>query len=206
MLAWWESLSVISQIFACVAIPTSLVLLIQTVLMLIGIGADALDGVDADLDLDGDGVLDQEFLDTDPDPSGLDGLRIFTVRGIIAFAVVFGWVGLVMDTAGVALWLTIAIATASGVAMMVLLAAMMRAVMKLRSDGTLDNRNALGVSGRVYLTVPASRTGEGKVNVLLQGSYVERDAVTDEAADIPTGCEVVVTGLSGQTTLVVKRK
>ncbi len=204
MVAWWQSLSVISQIFACVAIPTSLVLLIQTVLMLIGIGADALDGADADLDLDGDGVLDQEFMD--PDPSGLDGLRIFTVRGIIAFAVVFGWVGLVMDTAGVALWLTIVVATAAGVAMMVLLAVMMRAVMRLRSDGTLDNRNALGVSGRVYLTVPASRTGEGKVNVLLQGSYVERDAVTDEAAEIPTGCEVVVTGLSGQTTLVVKRK
>lgn len=204
MVAWWQSLSVISQIFACVAIPTSLVLLIQTVLMLIGIGADALDGADADLDLDGDGVLDQEFLD--PDPSGLDGLRIFTVRGIIAFAVVFGWVGLVMDTAGVALWLTIVVATAAGAAMMVLLAVMMRAVMRLRSDGTLDNRNALGVSGRVYLTVPASRTGEGKVNVLLQGSYVERDAVTDEAAEIPTGCEVVVTGLSGQTTLVVKRK
>ena len=204
MVAWWQSLSVISQIFACVAIPTSLVLLIQTVLMLIGIGADALDGADADLDLDGDGVLDQEFLD--PDPSGLDGLRIFTVRGIIAFAVVFGWVGLVMDTAGVALWLTIVVATAAGAAMMVLLAVMMRAVMRLRSDGTLDNRNALGVSGRVYLTVPASRTGEGKVNGLLQGSYVERDAVTDEAAEIPTGCEVVVTGLSGQTTLVVKRK
>ena len=204
MVAWWQSLSVISQIFACVAIPTSLVLLIQTVLMLIGIGADALDGADADLDLDGDGVLDQEFMD--PDPSGLDGLRIFTVRGVIAFAVVFGWVGLVMDTAGVALWLTIVVATAAGAAMMVLLAVMMRAVMRLRSDGTLDNRNALGVSGRVYLTVPASRTGEGKVNVLLQGSYVERDAVTDEAAEIPTGCEVVVTGLSGQTTLVVKRK
>ena len=70
----------------------------------------------------------------------------------------------------------------------------------------LRNRNAIGKSGRVYLTIPASHNGEGKVNVLLQGSYVEREAVTDEEAPIPTGAEVVVVGVSGQTTLVVKRK
>ena len=58
----------------------------------------------------------------------------------------------------------------------------------------------------MYLTVPASRSGEGKVNVLLQGSYVEREAVTDEDTPLPTGAEVIVVGVSGQTTLVVKRK
>ena len=77
---------------------------------------------------------------------------------------------------------------------------------ELRSDGNLDNRNALGVSGKVYLTVPAKRGGEGKVNILLQGSYVERNAVTDEAEPLTTGSEIVVIGLSGQSTLVVKRK
>ena len=41
---------------------------------------------------------------------------------------------------------------------------------------------------------------------MLQGSFVEREAVTDEKEDIPTGCEVIVTGVSGQTTLVVMRK
>ena len=89
---------------------------------------------------------------------------------------------------------------------MTVLAFFVRTVMKLKNDGNLDNRNALGVSGKVYLTVPANRKGEGKVNVMLQGSFVERDAVTDENEDIPTGCEVVVTGVSGQTTLVVNRK
>ena len=78
--------------------------------------------------------------------------------------------------------------------------------MKLRNDGNLDNKNALGTSGRGYLTIPPSRSGEGKVNVLLQGSYVEVDAVTDEKEAIPTGAEIVVTGISGQTTLVVKKK
>ena len=45
-----------------------------------------------------------------------------------------------------------------------------------------------------------------EVNILLQGTYVERDAVTDENDPIVTGAEIVVVGISGQTTLVVKRK
>jgi membrane protein implicated in regulation of membrane protease activity len=41
---------------------------------------------------------------------------------------------------------------------------------------------------------------------MLQGSYVERDAVTDSDEEIPTGSEIVVVGLSGQTDLVVRKK
>ncbi len=216
MFAWWESLSAVSHVFACIAIPATVVLLVQTILMLIGIGTEGGDDfdapeleadVDTDIDVDvSDGVFGDGVLESDPDPLGLDGLRVFTVRGIIAFLVVFGWVGVMLDSSGAALWLSLPIAAVCGFAMMLLLAFLMRSVMKLRSDGNLDNRNALGVSGKVYLTVPAERKGEGKVNILLQGSYVERNAVTDEAEPIATGSEIVVTGLSGQTTLVVKRK
>lgn len=208
---WWNSLSLVSQIFALIAIPTTGVLLIQTILMLIGIGMDSdvdVDGaVDTDLDTDGgDGLFGDGEIDGDIDPTGLDSLRVFTVRGIIAFLVVFGWTGFMLDKAGVNIWIVVPIAAIAGFIMMYVLAVLMKAVMKLRNDGNLDNKNALGTSGRVYLTIPPSRTGEGKVNVLLQGSYVERDAVTDEAEPILTGSEVVVTGLSGQTTLIVKRK
>ena len=201
MFAWWDSLSLVSQIFACVAIPATVVLLVQTVLMLVGIGLEA-DGGDISVgeSIDADGP---EF---DVDLDGMDALRIFSIRGIIAFLVVFGWVGFVMDRAGVMLLITVPVAAVCGFLMMLVLALLMRTVMRLRNDGNLDNRNALGVSGRVYLTVPPARTGEGKVNILLQGTYVERDAVTDEGEPIPTGCEIVVIGLSGQTTLVVKRK
>ena len=90
--------------------------------------------------------------------------------------------------------------------MMFLLALLFKAVMGLRSDGNIDNRNAIGIAGKVYLTIPPARSGEGKVYVMLQGSYVERDAVTDDDAAIPTGAEIVVVGVSGQTDLVVRRK
>lgn len=217
---WWETLSLASRVFLCVAVPTTLLLLIQTVLMLIGMDGDFHDGADmghgdfvGGSDADGafdlgdahDGVFDGE-VSVDADTVGFEALRIFTVRGIIAFFVVFGWVGYAMDRAAISLFVTVPVAFVAGAAMMLLLAVLLRAVMKLRSGGNIDNRNAIGTAGTVYLAVPPKRSGVGKVNVLLQGSYVERDAVTDEAEGIPTGAEVLIIGLSGQTTLVVKRK
>lgn len=204
-------MSTAAQIFACVAIPATLILLIQTIMMFLGFGDDS-DGI-ADGGMDdigdtdvGDGVFGEELPSETPDISGLDGLRIFTLRGIVAFFVVFGWVGVVMDSAGASLWATVPIAVICGFAIMVLLALLFKAIMKLRNDGNTDNRNAVGTAGKVQLTIPPSRTGEGKVHLMLQGSYVERNAVTDETEAIPTGCEIIVVGISGQTDLVVKRK
>ena len=203
-------MGVATQVFYCIAIPATLLLLIQTVMMFLGMGEDA-DSID-DIDLDGGELPDAEGVFGDGDLSevqdvfGLDGLRIFTIRGLIAFFVVFGWVGIVMLGADVGLWITIPVAAICGFAMMVLLAFLVRGVMKLRSDGNTDNRNAVGIAGKVHLTIPPSRSGEGKVHVMLQGAYVERNAVTDSEEAIPTGCEIVVVGVSGQTDLVVKKK
>ena len=216
---WWSNLGIVLQIFYCIAIPATLVLLIQTIMMFIGIGDDGDIGdgdIDADIDMDTDGidvpddapdgVFGEDSVSETPDASGLVGLRIFTLRGIIAFFVVFGWVGVVMQEAGIHLAITLSVAAVSGFAMMVALAFLFKAVMKLRSDGNIDNRNAIGTSGKVYLTIPPARSGEGKVQVMLQGAFVERNAVTDEAEAIPTGTEIVVVGVSGQVDLIVKRK
>ena len=205
---WWEALSLTTQVFYCIATPATLVLLVQTVLLFLGVGEHADGDMDFSAGVDGDADTDGIFGDgvVEIDDGGFDFLSLFTLRGIIAFLVVFGWVGAAMSSAEAPLYLTIPVAFVSGFAMMMVIALLLRAVMRLRSDGILDNRNALGASGRVYLTIPAARTGEGKIQLLLQGVLAEREAVTDEAEPIPTGTEVVVTSLSGQTVLVVKRK
>lgn len=216
---WWNSLSTVAQVFYCMAIPSTLILVIQTILMFIGFDGDGDDvgGVVEDVgdsvpdeipdasDIS-EGVFGEDAVTEAHDASGFEGLRIFTLRGIIAFFVVFGWVGVVMEGAGAALYVSLPIAFVCGFAMMLLMAFLFRALMKLRSDGNADNRNAVGCSGKVYLTIPASRSGEGKVSVMLQGAYVERNAVTDDETPIPTGAEIVVVGVSGQTDLVVIRK
>ena len=207
---WWNSLGLASQILYCIDIPSSLVLIIQTVLMFLGLGDES--DTDVELDADAsdaeisDGVYGEDSVEGFEDYSDIGGLRIFTFRGIIAFFVIFGWVGIVMQSFGVNLPLTIIVSIICGFAMMVGIAFLFRFVMRLKNNGNADNRNAIGTAGKVYLTIPPSRTGEGKVNIMLQGAYVERNAVTDEAECIPTGAEIIVVGLSGQTSLVVKRK
>ncbi len=205
---WWNSLELASQVLYCIAIPSTLVLLIQTILMFLGLdeGADGeFDMNIGDTDLP-DGVYgggDVEGLD---DISAFESLHVFTFRGIIAFFVIFGWVGIVMLSLDVSLPITLIVSILCGLATMVGIAYLLKLVMRLKSNGTSDNRNAVGTAGKVYLTIPPSRSGEGKVNIMLQGVYVERNAVTDEAESIPTGCEIIVVGTSGQTSLVVKRK
>ena len=210
MIEWWDSLGIALQVFYCIAIPSTIVLLIQTILMFIGmdddVGGTSDIGSEVDSSIAGDGIFGEDSITEVSDAWGLEGLRIFTVRGIISFFVVFGWVGVVMLSAGVPIWITIPVAIICGFGMMLLLAILLNLVMKLRSDGNTDNRNAIGTSGKVYLTIPPERTGEGKVYVMLQGSYVERAAVTDQTEAIPTGTEIVVVGVSGQTVLVVRRK
>lgn len=214
MADWWNSLGLITQIFYCIAIPSTLVSLIQTIMLLVGLGQDSDFPDDADVsdvaDLPDADSVDGIFGDNDitevTDTFGLEGLRIFTLRGIIAFLVVFGWVGIVLTAANVPILITAPVAAICGFFMMVLLAFLMKLVLKLRSDGNIDIRNAIGTAGKVYLTIPSKRSGEGKVQLLLQGSFVEQNAVTDDETEIPTGSEIVVVGISGSTTLVVRKK
>ena len=197
-----------SQVFYCIAIPSTLILLIQTILMFFGFDESA-DG-DADVDLSdatsADGVFGDGDIEDINDISDFESLHIITVRGVIAFLVIFGWVGIVMQSVGISLPITLVVAFVAGLATMIGIAYLFKLVMRLKSNGTTDNRNAVGTAGKVYLAIPPSRSGEGKVNIMLQGAYVERNAVTDETESIPTGCEIIVVGTSGQTSLVVKRK
>ena len=55
MFEWWNSLGITMQVFYCIALPATLIIVIQTILLMIGIGHG------------GEGV---EFSDT----SGIDGL------------------------------------------------------------------------------------------------------------------------------------
>ncbi len=202
MFTWWNELSTLSHIFAYIAIPATLVLIVQTVLMLIGIG----DHGDMDVDIDSDIDIDTDLSDGDTELDAFEGFHLFSVRGVVAFFVVFGWVGVALDMSGLHTALILLIAAVCGFAMMVLVALLYKWALSLQSDGTVNIRNALGVSGTVYLTVPANRQGSGKVNLTVQGSYGEYLAVTDSDVDLETGKEVTVIGTSGQNTLVVKLK
>lgn len=207
MMQWWLSLSGAERVFAYIAIPSTLILILQTIMLLIGMGDSDADLDDPDADFDTDVDLDHDGIPDVFEHDGADaGLRVFSVRGVIAFLTVFGWTGLSLLRSATAIAVASVVAALCGAAAMTLMAYVMRLAMRLQSDGTVRPKNAIGVSGVVYLTIPPRRKGHGKVSVLVQERLCELDAVTDEEQPIPTGSEVVIVALSGQSTLVVCRK
>ena len=230
MQAWWESLTALERVFAAAAIPATLLLIIQLITTLIGLGGQ--DG-DADgPDLDGDGVPDGIDLDLDGDgiPDGIDldgdgvpdefyespeetevqhegfNLRLFSFRGIVAFFAVYGWGALAISRSGRPWLLALVVGLILGVAAMFLVAVTMQLFVRLQSDGTVDPNNAVGLAGEVYLSVPPQRQGEGKVNVVIQEKMTECAAVTDEERPIPTGEKVTVIGITREKQLIVMRR
>ena len=93
-----------------------------------------------------------------------------------------------------------------GLSVNMAIALLFRLIFALQADGTEDLRHALGVAGTVYLRIPPSREGRGKVNIMLDGRLVEKDAVTDEAEMLNYGEQIVVIGISGGTELIVRKK
>lgn len=193
-------MSTLQQIFACVAIPATVILLLQTILLLFGVGGlhDA-DGGDADMDHDFD-----HDNDVDHDHGEhVAGLRIFTVRGMVAFLSVGGWLGIVMLGTGINTAVSCLIALAGGVLSLLLVAAFIKWSIGLQESGNLSYQNAVGQSGQVYLTIPARQAGRGKVTLTVQERYIEADAVTDSDEAIPVGRPVRVIALADEQTLLV---
>ena len=98
--------------------------------------------------------------------------------------------------------LTLIVSVGAGLTAVYVVAWMMSSLAKLQSRGNLDLQNAVGSTAKVYLRIPAAKSGVGKVSLAMQGRRVECKAVT-EGAEIATGTQVRVVGLSGTDTLEV---
>lgn len=192
---WWESLSVFQQVMFVIAVSSTAVMLIFLVLMLIGIDGTDFDGVDApDLDID---LLNDEPL------SGIGGLRILTLRGILAFLSIGAWSAYLLVDVMRPIFASF-IGIVLGLIAAYLQALAYRAMMKLESSGNIDYKNAIGKTGTVYMRVPKKNSGKGKITLVIQERYAEIDAVTEEEEDILPKTSIVVIGLLDPTTLIIK--
>jgi len=195
MINWWNSLDLVGQIFALIAIPATLVLVVQSVLLIFGIGGGA-DGID----LDGDGIADTPGFEGDGD----GGLALFSLRGIMSLAAVAGWSGLVMHEAEMPLGLTVFLAAAFGFIVMVAIAWFMKLATKLQQNGNLDIGYAIGKVGTVYIPIPPNMTGTGKINLTIQERFVEIDAKTPCGRKLTTGESVRITATDPAGMVVVE--
>ncbi|MBE6711110.1 MAG: hypothetical protein E7579_08335 [Ruminococcaceae bacterium] len=196
MIEWWNNMDLVGQIFALIAIPSTLVLVVQTILLLCGIGGD-------DIDTDGVDITGNGVGDT-PGDGGGDGMVLFSLRGIMAMAAVGGWSGLVMYEAGINIAVTVLLAVAFGFMALVGIAYLMKLAMKLQQNGTLDLGYAIGKVGTVYIPIPAEMKGSGKINLAMQERFIEVDAMTSAGRKLVTGESVRVTATNENGMVVVE--
>ena len=223
MVEWWKSLDTVLRVLYCITIPATLVMVIQTVLSILG-GFEGGAGVDftdtsafgGDLDLDFDGGADiGELADADiggtrdisldgGNPADFSIASMFSVQGIVTFLMVMGWVAIASISSGANPMIAVLVGCGLGVLTMYLVARLMFASRRLAENGTVDIRKAIGENGSVYIPVPAKGGGEGKINLYLQGRFVEVSCITHEAEMIPTGTSVRVID-AGNGVLIVER-
>ena len=189
---WFDSMDATLKTFWICAIVSTIVFVIQFILTFIGVG-------DADADFD--------FSSVDGDTMDTGGtLSLFSVRSIVNFLMGFGWGGVCFDKYIDNNLLLILVAIGVGVIFLVAFFFVIRQVMKLESSGNIKMEDCIGKSCDVYLRIPANNSGKGKVQISLNGTIFEFDAVTNESEPLPTGTKVVVEENLGGSTLLVKRK
>ena len=127
---------------------------------------------------------------------------ILTFRSVVSGMTFFGLAGMAATSAGWSRPAALGTAAGGGLAAMLAVAAMMRAIVKLQDDGTVRIENAVGQTGTVYLTVPGNKAGVGKVTLNVQNRTAEYQAVTFQDP-LPTGSKVVVVDVIGPETVEV---
>jgi len=182
---WWSGLSVMLKIFWALAIPFTLIFVLQLILSFIG--HETTDDIgEADMDADHGA-----------------GFQFFTLKNFIGFFTIFGWTGIAMVESGAGAAATIAVATIAGTLMMFVMAGMFFLLMKAQYDGTMKIEKAIGHTGEVYLTIQSKRGATGKVQIMVSGALRTLDALTDDDSDIQTGKMVKVSKIVNDNVLLV---
>ena len=177
---WFNNLSVLEHIYFWLGIVASAFLIIQIVML-------CFTSFGGDVDLDGDGDID---VDTD------SGVSIFTVKSITAFFAVGSWAGLLTCTlaSDKLQWLSVIIALVAGSGAFALVALLLRFMHKMQSNGVLQPEMLVGKRATVYVSIPAQRSGRGKITLNAQGKFMELDAMTDgERLTVDEPVEIIAT-------------
>lgn len=177
------------QVLWAITLSASLIFVIQTVMTFLGLGDH-----DADFDLD---TSDGSF---DADPS----MNLLTFRNLVNFCMGFGWTAVLMHEKIQSNALLIIVSVIVGILLVTVVMWIFKWLSGMQQTGNIDvHKSAVGCEGKVYLTIPGERKGEGKVQITINNAVREYDAVTD-GETIPTGKAIKVTEVINDYTLLVE--
>lgn len=224
MYAWWESLSGVLRVLYVIAIPSTLLLVVQTVMIVVGFGehgaaANPSDTSGIDFDMDADMSVDGSDFSIDDVDLGADGtvmdgdgsvnsdfgtLRLFTLQGIVAFLTTFSWTSICFLKGGMQLVPSLFLGILAGAVMMYAVAKLLQVSSRLAENGTFRIKSTIGESALVYVTIPEKGENGGKVTLTMESGFMELSAVTESDMPIPAGMTVRITDVVGDTVVVEK--
>lgn len=184
---FFENLAPLLRTFWYIAIPTSLIFVIQTIMTFAG--ADASDGVDADFDSNLHGT-DAPF-------------QLFSLRNLINFLLGFSWTGISFFKTVSSPAVLIGLSLFMGLVFVLVFFLIIKQVQKLGEDNSFKLTNTINKSAEVYLTIPGHKSGKGKVMISVNGAFHELQAMT-ENDPIPTGAVVKVVKIINNNILIVE--
>ena len=161
--------------FWFVAIPTSVIFIIQTIMTFIG--GNTSDGIEADFDGDFDG--------------GEAPFQLFSLRNLINFLLGFSWTGITFYSLIENKIALTFVAVIVGCLFVYLFFLIIRVFMRLAEDNSFKITETIGRTAEVYIPIPEGKSGRGKVMLSLKGTMHELDAIT-EGERIPSNVLVKV--------------
>jgi len=194
---WWTALAPGMKVLWSITLASSLVFVIQSILTFIG--ADAADnGMDipgGDFDPSADVTL------TD---AGNPGMNLYTFRNLVNFLLGFGWTAILLHSSIDSTALLLIISFIVGILLVAVVMFLFKWLSTMQQSGNINiYRSAVGCQGTVYLTIPAERSGEGKIQITINNSVREYNALTDGEA-ISTGTPIKVIEVLNPSTLLVE--
>lgn len=149
------------------------------------------------VDLDVDGSVDPSH----PDPG--EAFKVLSLQSISAFSMGFGWGGLGALRGAAWPWQTsLLVAIISGVAMVWLLALLLKAIFDMQQSGNITLDTAIGNEGEVYVRIPPVGQGSGQIRLVLSDRLRIVNAKSDGEA-IPSNRRIRVVRVHEDNTVGV---
>ena len=212
MIEWWNSLEPAMKILWAVTLSASLVFVIQTVMTFLGAAGDSDFDINSDIGGEAPGDLADGSVDVGggPDAGGHDaahpstGMNLLTFRNFINFLIGFGWTAILLKDSVPATGLRMLIAIVVGAVLVVIVMLLFKWLTDMQQSGNISvYKSAVGCEGTVYLTIPGERAGEGKIQITINNSVREYEAVTD-GPTLKTGARIRVVEVVSADTLLVE--
>lgn len=179
-----------SLAFLICAVLGGVILVCQFILTLAGIGGEHDFGGDHHIEI-GD-----HHGDAHADTGSTWFFHVLSFRALVAGITFFGLSGLAVSASPAVSAYALPAGIMTGLLAMVSVAYLMGLLATLQSEGNVQIERAVGAAGVVYLTIPPSGSGQGKVTVKVQNRTMEYAAVTESELALKTGEPIVVIGLA----------